>query len=119
MTGVVRGRAEQVRDLIMLCVMGFWILYGGGAVIQLFTSGAKVLESLPPFYFWGIPLAPYTALYAPWKTLPCASPDPPPIPPEAPGCRLTNDAPDRATQIEGTTPCATPRSPSQQRQCSR
>jgi hypothetical protein len=73
----------------MLCVMGFWIVYGGAAVIQLFTTGAKVLESLPPFYFWGIPLAPYTALYAPWKTVAAApggdTPPDPPVAPTAPG----------------------------------
>ena len=85
MTQTARTRADQVRDLIMLCVMGFWIVYGAAAVIQLFTSGAKVLDSLPPFYFWGIPLAPYTALYAPWKTLPGAGgQDTPPEPPSAP-----------------------------------
>jgi len=84
MTQTARTRADQVRDLIMLCVMGFWIVYGAAAVIQLFTSGAKVLESLPPFYFWGIPLAPYTALYAPWKTLPGAGDTTPPDPPSAP-----------------------------------
>lgn len=79
-----RPRAEQVRDLIMLCVLGFWILYGSAAVVQLLTSGAKVLDSLPPFYFWGIPLAPYTALYAPWKTMPGIAPAPGGAPPEAP-----------------------------------
>lgn len=83
MTATVRTRAEQVRDLIMLCVMGFWIVYGGAAVVQLFTSGAKVLDSLPPFYFWGIPLAPYTALYAPWRA-PGAPPADPPAAPAAP-----------------------------------
>jgi hypothetical protein len=84
MTQAVRSRAEQVRDLIMLCVMAFWIVYGGAAVIQLFTTGAKVLESLPPFYFWGIPLAPYTALYAPWKALPGPSRTEPDSGPDAP-----------------------------------
>jgi hypothetical protein len=84
MTQTARTRADQVRDLIMLCVMGFWIVYGAAAVIQLFTSGAKVLESLPPFYFWGIPLAPYTALYAPWKSLPGGQGTTPPEPPQAP-----------------------------------
>jgi hypothetical protein len=62
-----RPRAEQVRDLIMLCVLVLWIVYGAGAVIQLFIDGAKVLESLPPFWFWGLPLGPYTALYVPWR----------------------------------------------------
>jgi hypothetical protein len=50
----------------MLVITSLWIVYGVAAVIQLFTSGAKVLDSLPPFWFWGIPLAPYTALYTPW-----------------------------------------------------
>jgi hypothetical protein len=84
MTQTVRTRAEQVRDLIMLCVLAFWIAYGAAAVLQLFTTGAKVLESLPPFYFWGIPLAPYTALYAPWKALPGPMSGSPPEPPAAP-----------------------------------
>lgn len=75
-----RPRAEQVRDLIMICVMAFWITYGVAAVAQLLLTGAKVLESLPPFYFWGIPLAPYTALYAPWKTLPGTADPPEPAP---------------------------------------
>lgn len=78
-----RGRPEQVRDFIMICVMVFWITYGAGAVLQLFLTGAKVLESLPPFYFWGIPLAPYTALYAPWKTLPGVTEGDPPAAPGA------------------------------------
>jgi hypothetical protein len=43
-----------------------WLVYATAAVIQLFTSGAKVLDSLPPFWWWGIPLAPYSALYTPW-----------------------------------------------------
>ena len=89
MTGTVRTQAERVRDLIMLCVLGFWIIYGGAAVVQLLLTGAKVLDSLPPFYFWGIPLAPYTALYAPWRgvTTPPDPPTPPspPEPPAAPG----------------------------------
>lgn len=62
-----RSRAEQVRDLIMLMILGIWTIYAGAAVVQLFISGAKVLESLPPFWFWGIPLAPYSALYTPWQ----------------------------------------------------
>jgi hypothetical protein len=52
----------------MLLIMVVWLTYALAAVIQLFTSGSKVLESLPPFYFWGIPIAPYTALYTPWKS---------------------------------------------------
>lgn len=67
----------------MLCVIGFWVLYGGAAVIQLFTTGAKVLDSLPPFYFWGVPLAPYTALYTPWRPMPGQTPPDPPAAPEA------------------------------------
>jgi hypothetical protein len=89
-TRTVRTRTEQVRDLIMLCVMGFWIVYGAAAVVQLFTTGAKVLDSLPPFYFWGIPLAPYTALYAPWKGV--AAPPGPDIPPEPPVAPVAPEA---------------------------
>ncbi|MFI5833223.1 hypothetical protein ACIA5A_06050 [Micromonospora sp. NPDC051300] len=62
-----RTRAEQVRDITMSLILLVWIVYAGAAVVQLFTSGAKVLESLPPFYFWGVPLAPYSALYTPWR----------------------------------------------------
>ncbi|RKR92759.1 hypothetical protein BDK92_7239 [Micromonospora pisi] len=77
-----RSRAEQVRDLIMLVILGIWTIYAGAAVIQLFSSGAKVLESLPPFWFWGIPLAPYSALYTPWqRTGPVGTP---PIEPATP-----------------------------------
>lgn len=86
-----RNRGAQVRDAIMAITLLFWIVYGGAAVVQLLTSGAKVLESLPPFYFWGIPLAPYTALYAPWRAVGSvsavvdtpAAPEPP-IPPQPP-----------------------------------
>lgn len=80
-----RSRPEQVRDLIMLMILVIWVLYAGAAVTQLFLSGAKVLESLPPFWFWGIPLAPYSALYTPWLrpgagTSPPVEPTPPPTP---------------------------------------
>lgn len=61
-----RTRMEQVRDLIMLVIVAFWIAFGALSVFQVFRDGSKVLESLPPFWFWGIPLAPFTALYAPW-----------------------------------------------------
>lgn len=73
----------------MALILLFWVVYGAAAVIQLVTSGAKVLDSLPPFYFWGVPLAPYTALYAPWSRSsaqpapadePPATPDPPVAP---------------------------------------
>lgn len=66
-----------------------WMFYAGAAVIQLFTSGAKVLDSLPPFWWWGIPIAPYSALYTPWnrpgQTPAAAAPEapPPPSPPPA------------------------------------
>jgi hypothetical protein len=84
-----RARADQIRDLIMLMILSVWIIYAAGAVIQLFTSGAKILDSLPPFWFWGIPLAPYSALYTPWggmvrglsQPAPPAPPEPPPAPP--------------------------------------
>lgn len=83
-----RTRSEQVRDLTMLLVLALWIVYGIAAVIQLFTSGAKVLDSLPPFWFWGVPLAPYSALYTPWARVgsvpPAMNPPEPPATPETP-----------------------------------
>lgn len=81
MTPTPRSRPEQVRDLIMMVILGVWLIYAVIAVLQLFTSGSKALDSLPPFYWWGIPLAPYTALYTPWinKTVPATeAPAPPP-----------------------------------------
>jgi hypothetical protein len=81
-----RPRAEQVRDLITALTIGLWLTFGIVAVVQLFTSGAKALDSLPPFWFWGIPIAPYTAMYAPWRQLlPGGSQQVPPTPqpPEA------------------------------------
>ncbi|MBF9135336.1 hypothetical protein I0C86_41535 [Plantactinospora sp. S1510] len=77
-----RTRPEQVRDLIMMLTLLIWIVYAGAAVTQLFTSGAKVLDSLPPFWFWGIPLAPYSALYTPWQRA-ASGASGPPAPPEA------------------------------------
>jgi hypothetical protein len=80
-----RSRPEQVRDLIMLMILGIWTIYAGAAVTQLFLSGAKVLESLPPFWFWGIPLAPYSALYTPWmRTVSGTGPPVEPSPPTPP-----------------------------------
>ncbi|WBB94169.1 hypothetical protein [Verrucosispora sp. WMMC514] len=78
-------RAERVRDITMALVLVVWTVYAAAAVIQLFRSGAQVLESLPPFWFWGIPLAPYSALYTPW-TRPGGPPPPPaaPTPPPSP-----------------------------------
>lgn len=90
MVSAARARDKQIRDLIMLVILGVWLIYAGGSVIQIFTSGAKVLDSLPPFWFWGIPIAPYTALYQPWRggqgQPPVLPPDPPaePIAPGAP-----------------------------------
>lgn len=83
MTATARTGAERIRDLIMLVILGIWTIYAGAAVVQLFTSGSKVLESLPPFWFWGIPLGPYGALYAPWQRMP-AGPGQPPDPAPAP-----------------------------------
>ncbi|MET0698596.1 MAG: hypothetical protein ABWY93_02930 [Mycobacterium sp.] len=78
-----RTRGEQIRDLIMLLILAIWITYAVAAVVQLFRDGSKVLETLPPFWFWGIPLAPFSALYAPWgaaiKTI-SAQPTPPETP---------------------------------------
>jgi hypothetical protein len=79
-----RPSADRIRDLVMLAILGVWTIYAGAAVVQLFTSGAKVLESLPPFWFWGIPLGPYGAMYAPWRpgapALPATTPPEPPAP---------------------------------------
>ncbi len=47
----------------MLVILAFWIVYGAAALVQLFTKNADVLASLPPYWFWGIPLAPYGVLY--------------------------------------------------------
>jgi hypothetical protein len=83
-----RPAGDRIRDLIMLAVLAVWTIYAGAAVVQLFTTGAKVLESLPPFWFWGIPLGPYGAMYAPWRpgapALTGVSPEPP-AEPQAPG----------------------------------
>lgn len=76
----------RARDAIMSITLLVWLVYAAAAVIQLFTSGAKVLESLPPFWWWGIPLAPYSALYTPWSKPGMAAPGvPEPPPPEPPG----------------------------------
>jgi len=76
-----QGRGPMIRDLIMTGILIVWMLYAVASVIQLFRDGAKVLDSLPPFWFWGIPIAPYTALYQPWvKTSPPGPPDPPVVP---------------------------------------
>ncbi len=88
-----RTRADQVRDLIMLLILVIWLVYACGAVIQLFTSGASVLESLPPFWFWGIPIAPYTALYQPWRGNEPGVANGPGAPPEPPGAPATPGAP--------------------------
>lgn len=86
-----RTRMEQVRDLIMLMIVAFWVAFGALSVFQIFRDGSKVLESLPPFWFWGIPLAPFTALYAPWSNAVRAvlpnqgNPPEPPTPPQQPG----------------------------------
>lgn len=85
-----RQRPEQVRDLIMMVILAVWLVYASGAVIQLFTTGASVLQSLPPFWFWGIPIAPYTALYQPWRA---GIPGGPPSPPDPPAAPATPGAP--------------------------
>ncbi len=83
-----KTRAHQIRDLIMLVILAFWIIFGALSVFQVFRDGSKVLESLPPFWFWGIPLAPFSALYAPWGKAVSAftagggQPPEPPAPPE-------------------------------------
>lgn len=75
----------------MIVIMAFYIAYGLAAVIQLFTSGAKVIDSLPPFWWWGIPLAPYSALYTPWARLPAVQQGA--EPPAAPSAPSTPEAP--------------------------
>lgn len=84
-----RRRAGIIRDLIMLVILLFWASYGVLSVYQIFRDGSKVLDTLPPFWFWGIPLAPFSALYAPWGTAiraialtPPPAPDPGAEPPE-------------------------------------
>lgn len=83
-----RTRAEQIRDVIMLGILIIWLTFGVLSVYQIFRDGSKVLDSLPPFWFWGIPLAPFSALYAPWgsavRALQGGQPPEPPTPPEAP-----------------------------------
>ncbi len=88
----VKSQGEKIRDLIMLAILAFWIVFGALSVFQIFRDGSKVLDSLPPFWFWGIPLAPFSALYAPWGSAvraltstgqpgePPAEPEPPPAP---------------------------------------
>jgi len=61
------ARADKIRDVIMLAVLLIWATFGVLSVYQIFRDGSKVLDSLPPFWFWGIPLAPFSALYAPWS----------------------------------------------------
>ncbi len=84
----LRGRGEVIRDAIMLIILVFWAGYGALSVFQIFRDGSKVLETLPPFWFWGIPLAPFSALYAPWgtaiRTIAGTANPPPPEPPPAP-----------------------------------
>ncbi len=81
-----KSRMSQIRDLIMLVILAFWIIFGALSVFQIFRDGSKVLDSLPPFWFWGIPLAPFSALYAPWGSAVRAltpgsqPPEPPPEP---------------------------------------
>lgn len=79
-----RSRAEQVRDLIMLVILAFWMLYGAAALVQLFTRRADVLQSLPPYWFWGVPLAPYGVLYGTLPRVLTGGSTPEPAPPAAP-----------------------------------
>jgi hypothetical protein len=79
-----RTRAEFIRDLIMLVILVFWAGYGALSVFQIFRDGSKVLDTLPPFWFWGIPLAPFSALYAPWGSAIKSLQGQPPEPPAAP-----------------------------------
>ncbi len=86
--------AQKIRDVIMLVILAFWILYGALSVFQIFRDGSKVLDTLPPFWFWGIPLAPFSALYAPWgNAVRALTPGTPPEPPAAPEPPATGGAP--------------------------
>lgn len=87
-TAAGRARAEQIRDITMIILLVLWGGFGALCVFQVFRDGSKVLDSLPPFWFWGIPLAPFAALYAPWGSAvralnpdATALPEPPPDPP--------------------------------------
>jgi hypothetical protein len=89
-------RAEQVRDGLMIVITALWIVFGAAFVVQLFQNGAKVLDSLPPFWFWGIPLAPYSALYTPWVrsgNVPTDAANPPPGPPAPPAAPAAPETP--------------------------
>jgi hypothetical protein len=79
-----RTRADQVRDLIMLAILSIWIIFGLAFVWQLFRDGTKVLDGLPPFWFWGVPAAPFTALYMPWTRPGNAPPGTAPTQPDPP-----------------------------------
>ena len=81
-----RTHAEVIRDAIMAATVGLWLTFGIIAVVQIFTSGAKALDSLPPIWWWGVPLAPWTAMYAPWNRIggPPANPPEPPPPTQPP-----------------------------------
>jgi hypothetical protein len=80
----VRTRADQVRDAIMMAILTIWIIFGLAFVWQLFRDGTKVLDGLPPFWFWGVPLAPFSALYTPWMRSGNAPAGAAPTPPEPP-----------------------------------
>jgi hypothetical protein len=68
----------------MLVILLFWASYAVLSVYQIFRDGSRVLDTLPPFWFWGIPLAPFSALYAPWGATMRAIAFAPPPPPDTP-----------------------------------
>jgi hypothetical protein len=68
----------------MAIILLVWLVYAGAAVVQLFASGAKVLDSLPPYWWWGIPIFPYSALYTPWTRTANPPPEVAPPAPESP-----------------------------------
>jgi len=78
----------------MAVVLVVWLMYAAAAIVQLFTTGAKVLESLPPFWFWGIPVAPYSAMYAPWRQMLPGGQQQPPTPPSPPSTPATPQPPE-------------------------
>ena len=88
-----RTRSDQVRDIVMGLTLILWVTFGVAAAVQLFTSGAKALDSLPPFWFWTLPVAPWTAMYAPWRQiLPGGTTQQPEPPPPAPPANPTPES---------------------------
>ena len=73
--GAHRTRPEQVRDLIMIVILAVWMAFAVAAFAQLLTRGINAIDNLLPFWFWGLPVAPFTAMYAPWRLPGTAAPE--------------------------------------------